>query len=126
MSVLLENMLIPDFDPIGVTHKPLSGLVLHFGEGGSGTRPCEAAWLGRSTINGVRAPGIKVFVSRSSLGTMRRVYREVDDTISVEPLLFSEKELDAEAVLSMTAVGASESAPLYMHRVMVGPFSSDA
>ena len=36
-----------------------------------------------------------------------------------KPLLFNENELDAEAVMSMMAVGGSESAPLYMHRVLV-------
>ena len=37
----------------------------------------------------------------------------------MKPLLFNENELDAEAVMSMMAVGGSESAPLYMHRVLV-------
>ncbi|RDX53600.1 hypothetical protein OH76DRAFT_1479402 [Lentinus brumalis] len=118
VSVLLENMLISGFEAIGVSEKALSGLVLHFGEGGSGTGPCEAGWLGCSEVAGVRPPRIMVYVSSSSLSTMRRVYAPLGHSVTVEPLLFSEKELDVEAILSMMAVGGSESAPLYMHRVM--------
>ncbi|RPD66711.1 hypothetical protein L226DRAFT_498247 [Lentinus tigrinus ALCF2SS1-7] len=118
VSVLLENMLISGFEAIGVSEKALSGLVLHFGEGGAGTRPCEAAWVGCSDVDGVRPPPIMVYVSRSSLSTMRKAYKPLGDCITVKPLLFSEKELDLEAILSMMAVGSSESAPLYMHRVM--------
>ncbi|KAI0751495.1 hypothetical protein C8Q80DRAFT_1157643 [Daedaleopsis nitida] len=118
VSVMLENMLIVDYNPIGYSNKPLSGLVLHYGEGGSGARPCEAAWVGCSPLQGVRPPHVKVYVSRSSLNTMRRVYAPLGKSVTVEPLLFNEKELDAEAILSMMAVGSSDNPPLYMHRVL--------
>ncbi|KAI0332440.1 hypothetical protein GY45DRAFT_1352709 [Cubamyces sp. BRFM 1775] len=118
VSVLLENMLISGFEPIGLSHKPLSGLVLHFGEGGSSSRPCEAAWIGQTQIEGVQTPTIRVYVSRSSLNTMRAAYAPLGSRVMVEPLLFSSAELDAEAVLSMMAVGSSDSAPLYMQRVL--------
>ncbi|KAI0356495.1 hypothetical protein OH77DRAFT_1423428 [Trametes cingulata] len=118
VAVLLENMLISGFDAIGISHKALSGLVLHFGEGGSGSRPCEAAWLARTTIKGVSPPTVRVYVSRSSFVTMRAVYAPLGSSVTVEPLLFSEKELDADAILSMMAVGSSESAPLYMQRIL--------
>lgn len=122
VSVLLENMLITGHEAIGISHKALSGLVLHFGEGGTGSRPCEAAWLGQSDINGVRPPAIKVYVSRSSLSTMRATYAPLGKAVTVQPLLFSEKELDAEAVLSMMAVGSSDNAPLYIQRILVSIF----
>ncbi|KAI1789043.1 hypothetical protein LXA43DRAFT_602122 [Ganoderma leucocontextum] len=119
VSVLLENMLVSGCDAIGVSHKALSGLVLHFGEGGSTSLPCEAAFIGHGgDIDGVCPPKIKVFVSRSSLARMRRVYSTLGNTVAVEPLQFSENELDAEAILSMMGVGMSDSAPLYMHRVL--------
>ncbi|KAJ8457531.1 hypothetical protein ONZ51_g11480 [Trametes cubensis] len=118
VSVLLENMLISGFEPIGLSHKPLSGLVLHFGEGGSGSRPCEAAWVGQTHIEGIQPPTIRVYVSRSSLTTMRATYAPLGDRVKVEPLLFSSTELDAEAVLSMMAVGSSDSTPLYMQRIL--------
>ncbi|KAI9001330.1 hypothetical protein BD414DRAFT_474339 [Trametes punicea] len=118
VSVLLENMLIAQCDAIGISEKCLSGLVLHFGEGGSGSRPCEAAWIGRTQVDGIRPPAIRVYVSRSSLATMQTTYAALGDAVTVEPLLFSDKELDAEAVLSMMAVGSSDSAPLYMQRVL--------
>ena len=112
-------MLIKDCDAIGVSQKALSGLVLHFGEGGAGARPCEAAWIGCANTENIRPPSIKVYVSPSSLSTMQKVYAELGDAVTIEPLRFTERELDAEAVLSMMAVGSSESAPLYMHGVLV-------
>ncbi|TBU49055.1 hypothetical protein BD309DRAFT_883325 [Dichomitus squalens] len=118
VSVLLENMLVSGCAAIGNSHKTLSGLVLHFGEGGSGSLPCEAAFIGQSRIEGACPPKVKVYVSRSSIHTMRRVYSVLGDNVSLEPLQFSESELDAQAILSMMAIGTSESAPLYMHRVL--------
>ena len=112
-------MLISGYEAIGQSQKPLSGLVLHYGEGGSGARPCEAAWVGCTDVSGVRPPIVRVYVSRSSLQTMRKVYAPMG--VTVEPLLFSEKELDADAILSMMAVGSSENPPLYMQRVLVSP-----
>ncbi|PIL36893.1 hypothetical protein GSI_00583 [Ganoderma sinense ZZ0214-1] len=120
VSVLLENMLVSGCDAIGVSHKTLSGLVLHFGEGGSTSLPCEAAFIGHgSNMPGACPPKIKVFVSRSSLTRIRRVYSVLGDAVTVEPLQFSESELDAESILSMMAVGMSDSAPLYVQRILV-------
>lgn len=118
VSVLLENMLIPNCKPIGSLEKALSGLVLHFGEGGPSSRPCEAAWVGVSKFPGVEPPPITVYVSRSSLQTMRAVYSTLGTQVTVEPLAFSEAELDAEAFLSMMAVGSSENAPLYVQIIL--------
>lgn len=112
-------MLISNYKPIGYSRKPLSGLVLHFGEGGSGARPCEATWVGCSDVPGVRPPVVRVYVSRSSLMTMRKVYAPLGRKVIVQPLVFSERELDADAILSMMAVGSSDSPPLYMQRVLV-------
>ncbi|KAI0677006.1 hypothetical protein C8Q78DRAFT_961710 [Trametes maxima] len=118
VAVLLEDMLIAGYAPIGTSGKPLSGLVLHFGEGGSDSRACEAAWIGQTKIEGVRPPVIKVYGSGPSLAALKDTYAALGPTVSVEPLLFSEKELDAEAVLSMMAVGSSDVAPLYMQRIL--------
>lgn len=112
-------MFIPKFPAIGSLEKPLCGLVLHFGEGGPSARPCEAAWVGVPTYQGVDAPPVRVYVSKSSLQTMRNIYAEIGHHITVEPLMFSEAELDAEAFLSMMAVGSSESAPLYIQLILV-------
>ncbi|KAH9951841.1 hypothetical protein B0H21DRAFT_717813 [Amylocystis lapponica] len=118
VSVLLESMLVPEYMPIGATEKALSGLVLHLGEGGLGSRPSEAAWLAIAKAGGVRTPNVRVYVSNSSLQTMRAVYAPLGKKVQVEPLLFSEDELDAEALLSMMAVGSSDSAPLYVQTIM--------
>lgn len=112
-------MMIPGCKQIGVLEKPLSGLVLHFGPGGDTSLPCEAAWLGRPKFQGLRVPPVKVYVSRSALGTMRRVYAPLGGNVTVEPLMFTEAELDAEAFLSMMAVDSSDSAPLYMQVILV-------
>lgn len=122
MSVLLENMFIPNYEDIGALEKPLSGLVLHFGQGGPSSRPSEAAWIGTSALKGVSPPKIRVFVSHSSLKTMRAVYAPLGKNVTIEPLYFKEEELDAESFLSMMAVGSSESAPLYVQIILVGLF----
>jgi hypothetical protein len=119
VSVLLENMLVPGCRPIGALEKALSGLVLHFGPGGDTAHPCEAAWLGKPRFQALQVPVVRVYVSRSALGTMRRVYAPLGDNVEVEPLLFTESELDAAAFLSMMAVESSATAPLYMHVIMV-------
>ncbi|EEB93938.1 hypothetical protein MPER_07338, partial [Moniliophthora perniciosa FA553] len=97
VSVILENMFIPQCPSIGLLQKPLSGLVLHFGEGGA-------------------APSVNVNVSKSSLNTMKKVYAPLmkNGNVKVEPLLFDEGDLDAQTFLSMMAVGSSDGAPLYI------------
>lgn len=121
MGVLLENMLLPPDPRFGHTEKPLSGLVLHFGEGSATTRtPCEAAHIALCSDSSVAPPPVRVCVSPASLNTMRRVYAPLGSGVTVEPLYFSEEELDAQAFLSIMAVnGGSDSAPLYMQIVLV-------
>lgn len=116
---MLENMFISNCAPIGSLKKPLCGLVLHFGGSGSSSLPCEAAWLSTTERLGITPPPVRVFVSRSSLKTMRAVYAPLCQRVTVEPLYFSEAELDAQAFLSMMAVGSSESTPLYIQTVLV-------
>lgn len=50
---------------------------------------------------------------------MKAVYKPLGKNILVEPLYFTEDELDAQAFLSMMAVGSSESAPLYVQIMLV-------
>ena len=119
MSVLLESMMIADCPAIGLCTKPLSGLVLHFSEGGQGSLPCEAAWLAQTDSDDVDPPSVRVYVSKSSLSTMKKVYASLGEDVTVRPLAFSHSELDAQAILSMMAVGSSESAPLYMQSILV-------
>jgi len=52
---------------------------------------------------------------------MRKVYEPLGEKVVVEPLYFKRKELDAHAILSMMAIGSSESAPLYMQIILVCP-----
>lgn len=115
---MLENMLYEACPSIGSCKKALSGLVLHFSEGGSRAQPCEAAWVSCPRGEGVESPRVHVYVSNSCLATMKRVYAPLQD-VEVSPLHFPETELDAQAILSMMALGSSESAPLYMHSILV-------
>lgn len=119
VSVILENMLIPQYSPIGMTEKAVAGLVLHYGEGGASALPNETAWLGHSSVSGVQVPPVHVYVSQSSLQTMRKVYAPLGNNVHVEPFLLSESELDAEAFQAMMAVGSSDSAPLYVQTIRV-------
>jgi len=112
--------MVPNCKQLGSLEKPLAGLVLHFGTGGDSCLPCEAAWLAKPKYHGVRAPPVRVYVSRSVLNRMRRVYAPLGENVTVEPLLFAEDELDAQAFLSMMAVESSDSAPLYMQVFLVG------
>ncbi|OJA13273.1 hypothetical protein AZE42_05023 [Rhizopogon vesiculosus] len=110
-------MLIPKLQEIGSLEQPLAGLVLHFGEG---SRPSEAAWVGVPTGRGegVRSPKVQVFVSKSSLNTMKAIRAPLGKEVEVAPLLFNEAELDAQAFFSMMAIGSSDSAPLYIQIVL--------
>ncbi|KAF7981662.1 hypothetical protein HWV62_32782 [Athelia sp. TMB] len=118
VACMLECMFIANFSPIGSLQKPLCGLVLHLGEGGPHSRPSEAAWLAASSRKDVQPPAVKVFVSPSSLRTMRAVYAAVDSKIVVEPLLLDEEELDAHAFLGMMSVSTSEVPPLYVQTML--------
>ena len=115
---MLENMFYSGCSSIGSCRKPLSGLVLHFSEGGPGAQPCEAAWVGCPKEEDVNSPPVRVYVSPSSVSTMTKVYATLKG-VEVSPLRFPDAELDAQAILSMMALGAPECAPLYMHSVMV-------
>ncbi|KAF4619953.1 hypothetical protein D9613_005364 [Agrocybe pediades] len=118
VSTMLENMLISGFTAIGSLAKPLSGLVLHYGEGGPNSLPNETAWISRSLSSYVSGPPVRIYVSKSSLQTMSAVYAPLGDRVVVEPLLLKNSELDASAVLSMMAVGSVDSAPLYMQIIL--------
>lgn len=108
---------------IGNSSHPLAGLVLHFGEAGTSSLPCEAAWISRLTDfehhGGGDPPLVHVYVSPSSLRTMKAAYQHFGPNVTVSALQFTESELDAKALLSMMSVGGSESAPLYMQIVLV-------
>jgi hypothetical protein len=121
---MLENMLISGHAGIGTLHKPLAGLILHFGDGGADSQPSEAAYLGSLLSSRVAAPQIVVYVSPSSLQKMKSMYMKIDSNIFVEPLLFSQDELDAKAFLSLMAIGSSDSAPLYMQTILVTTLKS--
>ncbi|PFH52524.1 hypothetical protein AMATHDRAFT_1931 [Amanita thiersii Skay4041] len=118
VSVMLENMLVSNCKQIGTLVMPLAGLVLHYGEGGPDARPSEAAYVGIPKLKGISVPRVRIYVPKSSLNTMKHVYAPLGENIKVKPLLLEEHELDAEAFLTMMAVGSLDTAPLYMQIVL--------
>ncbi|EKM80176.1 hypothetical protein AGABI1DRAFT_73108 [Agaricus bisporus var. burnettii JB137-S8] len=120
LATMLENLLIPNFRPIGTLEEPMCALVLHYGEGGSSSLPSEVAWLASASQNhDIDLPTVKVYVSPSSIRTMRETYQNaLGSKVEVHPLYFSESELDAEAILSMMSIDSTESAPLYIQMVL--------
>ena len=113
--------MIPGFDIIGNQRKALAGLVLHFGEAGTVTQPCEAAYLGLSKLEGFDAPKIRVYVTPTSLSKMKKIYKFLGPDVEVLSLLLNQSELDAKSFLSLMAVGtaSTDRTPLYMKLVMV-------
>jgi len=120
---MLENMLISNCAAIGSLEKALSGLVLHYSEGGPNSTPCEAAFLSSTISSEIESPLVQVFVPKSSLQTMSKVYSQLGARVKVKPLLFHPSELDASAMLSMMAVDSSEFKPLYIQTVLVSIFT---
>ena len=121
LATILENLLIPKFNPIGSLEEAMSALVLHFGEGGTSSLPSEVTWLGSiSKPYDVELPKVRVFVSPSSVKTMCATYKNaLGDKVEVYPLHFTQAELDAAAILSMMSISSPDQAPLYMHLVLV-------
>src|ERR1700744_4330951 len=111
---MLESMLIPQCPAVGRLISPLSCLVFHLGDTGPNAKPCEAAFLASSQFKGSQTPTVCVYVSPGSLRRTTRLYGSLGSHVHVKPLYLSEEELDASAILSIMAVGSSESAPLYM------------
>ncbi|KAJ8698160.1 hypothetical protein PTI98_004899 [Pleurotus ostreatus] len=95
VSVLLENMFISGVGAIGTLQKPLSGLILHYGEGGSSGRPlclfivaeyhaknirtARESYSGRASMfhgNGTRRRGFFVHDGGGQLG-IRPLYIQI-------------------------------------------------
>ena len=52
---------------------------------------------------------------------MRGVYARIGSHIKVEPLKLHQTELDVKAFLSLMAIEAGDTTPLYMQTVKVSP-----
>ena len=116
---MIENMFIPDDKRFGSLSKPLSGLVQLVSDGGGESVPIEAVWVGVSINEETQAPKVAVYVSPSSLNTVKAVYEKLGGNIRARPLRFKGEELDAQSFLSMMAVRSSESALLYIQISLV-------
>lgn len=125
VGVLLENALTQD-RRLGIIEKPLAALVLHFGESGANSKPCEAAYQALRSNRFdplVKPPRVVVYCSPSSLIAISKVYAPLGSSIKILPLTFDEHELDAESFLAMMGVdGSSENVPLYVKIILVSRF----
>jgi hypothetical protein len=110
-------MLISD-PRLGHLPSPLSALVLHFGESGSTSKPCEAAFVGQSDDPSVDVPAVNVFCSPSAFGKTRALYDRLGGGMNVWPLYFTEEDIDAQSLLALMAVEENGHMPLYMHVVL--------
>jgi hypothetical protein len=117
LAVLLESMLISD-PRLGHLPNPLSALVLHFGESGSTSKPCEAAFVGQSDDPTIDVPSVNVFCSPSAYRKTKALYDRLGGGIHVWPLFFTEEDIDAQSLLALMAVEENGSMPLYMHVVL--------
>jgi len=122
LATLLENYLIAS-PQIGVLCRPLSALVLHFGEYTSkqAFRPCEAAYLAKPSppkipFSDLQLPKVKVLVPPSNYRNLAAAYKEVPHA-TVHPLKFHSHSLTIKSMLTLMAVSRSGSPPLYMYHV---------
>ena len=112
--------MIPGLNIIGNQKKALSGLVLHYGEAGTVTQPCEAAYLGLSKLEGPKVPKIHVYVTPTSLTKMKTIYKRFGLGVEVSSLLLNQSELDAKAFMSLMGIDPTmDHPPLYMKMVLV-------
>jgi hypothetical protein len=112
-------MLLPDLHDLGSVRRPLAGLVLAFGEAGPSAQPCEQAWVGVSSIPKLKTPTVTVYVSPFAFKRMSKVYAPLGRHIILEPLLFTEEELDTEMVLLFMTRGMRDSASSYAKVIRV-------
>ena len=115
LSCMLENGLVSS--RLGKLPHPLAGMVFHYDKftGFSSTQVCEAAYLSSCGIP------VKVLVSPSNLGRMRRAYenlpgfpRDAKKPV-VAPLLLHEKQLNVERMMKLMAVDEKDGKmALYM------------
>ena len=120
LTVGIENYLI-QYPKLGVLHKPVSALVLHFGEYSSkqAFRPCEAAYLASPHAEFTSAPCVRavtVLVAPSNYLNLRSSYSKIPN-VTVKPLKLRSQDLTISSMLTMMSVDTSESPPLYMAQV---------
>lgn len=96
----------------------LSALVLHFGESGSTKKPCEAAFVGDSKVEGIDPPSVYVLCSPSNYAATCKLYQDQTRCKKIYPLYFTEEDIDAQSLLSLMAIDENGHMPLYMQVVM--------
>lgn len=123
LATLLENYLIPS-PQIGVLHRPLSVLVLHFGEYTSSQafRPCEAAYLATSSTRALSSselhlPKVKILVPPSNYRKLAADYNREVPNATVHPLKFDSRSLTINSMLTLMGVDRTGTPTLYMSQV---------
>lgn len=118
-SCLMENGLIGS-QLLGPMESPLSALVLSYGDYGSSGAFCvsEAAYLASRSCVFPDHPTVKkitVLTSPTNPG-IRNLYNKLPNVTAI-PFKLKPQALDIGAMLTLMAVDASDSVPLYMAKV---------
>lgn len=116
----LENYLIQS-PVLGILHKGLSALILHFGQFTSplSFRPCEAAFLAypnREFPNHASVTSVNVFVAPSNYHNLKASYGHIPG-VHVQPFKLRPSDLNVGSMLSLMLVDQSASTPLYIGQV---------
>ena len=129
LSCMLEAAMLQSKAPqkLGELPHSLTGIVFHYDKftGLSGNQMCEAAYLCSTGIP------VKVLVSPASFGKMEQMYSNLPNIPKnlqpiVRPLLLEQHHLDADTLLKLMAVEATNGVrPLYMEvRALLSCMSS--
>lgn len=116
----IESCLIPN-RILGPLQRPLTGLVLHYGQYTSSTSfyPSEAAFLAvpnpdfssmQSKVN------VTVYVSPSNYHGLSATYSQIPG-VTVRKLLLQPHQLDISSMLNLMAIDQKENTTLYMAQV---------
>ena len=106
LSCMLESALIDS--NLGKMARPLAAIVIYWDK--TGNQPCEAAYLCSSGIP------VTVLASPSNVHDMKEAYGKLPGAAKpvVRPLLFSQKHLNKQRMMKLTAADSGSTQALYM------------
>lgn len=106
---------------LGHLEKPLSALVLHYGEFSSKSsfNPCEAAYLSRPNPDApadAKLRAVTVYVSPSNYANLKSCYAEIPG-VKVKQFRIRSQDLTVGTMLALMSVSQTSAQPLYMGQV---------
>lgn len=106
---------------LGYLQRPLSALVLHFGQYNSrqSFTPCEAAFLGCPNPQFPNIPcaaPVNILVPPSNYYNLKASYAQIPG-VSVHAFRLRPRDLNVSSILTLMSVDQSQSAPLYIGQI---------